>query len=50
MSGYPYRADEQFPADEAHERWRREWNTRPAFEWLKPVAPVRETDWLRSRP
>lgn len=50
MSGYPYRADEHFPDDEVHARWRREWNTRAAFEWVKPVAPVREREWLRAKP
>ena len=34
MSGYPYRADENFPADEQHRAWRREWNTRDAESWL----------------
>ncbi len=28
MSNYPYRADEHSPDDEAHRRYRREWNTR----------------------
>jgi hypothetical protein len=34
MSGYPYREDEHFPDDSEHMRWRREWNTRPAYRWL----------------
>jgi hypothetical protein len=34
MSGYPYRADEHFPDDAEHMRWRVEWNTRPAYRWL----------------
>ncbi|MFO1009303.1 MAG: CRTAC1 family protein [Planctomycetota bacterium] len=46
MSGYPYRADEHFPDDAAHRAWRAEWNTRPAHEWIAPVAPVREREWL----
>jgi hypothetical protein len=29
MSGYPYGPDESYPSDEAHEAYRREWNTRP---------------------
>ncbi len=42
MSGYPYRADERFPDDEAHRRWRREWNTRDAQAWLPfQAAPGR---------
>lgn len=41
MSGYPYRADEHFPDDELHERWRAEWNTRPGWNWIRPVSPAR---------
>src|SRR5690606_29334557 len=39
MSGYPYRADESFPDTPEHRAWRAEWNTRPAFQWIVPVAP-----------
>jgi len=46
MSGYPYRADEHFPDDEAHRTWRREWLTRPAFRWIAPVSPAREIEWV----
>ncbi len=46
MSGYPYRADEHFPDDEVHQRWRAEWNTRPGFEWIRPISQVREREWL----
>jgi len=46
MSGYPYRADEAFPDTELHRRWRAEWNTRPAFEWIVPLAPPRLREWL----
>jgi Tfp pilus assembly protein PilF len=28
MSNYPYRADERYPDDEAHRKYRAEWNTR----------------------
>jgi hypothetical protein len=28
MSNYPYRADERYPDDEPHRRYRAEWNTR----------------------
>ena len=43
MSGYPYRADEAFPSDEAHRNWEREWNTRPARTWIEPLAPGKQT-------
>jgi tetratricopeptide (TPR) repeat protein len=39
MSGYPYGASERFPDDEAHRRWRREWNTRDAQPWIPFQAP-----------
>ncbi|MBL8843571.1 MAG: VCBS repeat-containing protein [Planctomycetes bacterium] len=38
MSGYPYRADEQFPDDALHRDWQREWNTRPGRRLLPPLA------------
>ena len=50
MSGYPYRDDERFPDDDAHRRWRAEWNTRPAWEWIRPVSPQRQDEWLLSVP
>jgi len=28
MSNYPFRADERYPDDDAHKKYRREWNTR----------------------
>lgn len=40
MSGYPYGADERFPDDEEHRRWREEWNTRPARRWIAPLVPL----------
>ena len=43
MSGYPYRADEHFPDDEAHRAWRRDWNTRPATRWIEPVISSRSS-------
>ncbi len=46
MSGYPYRPDEHFPDDELHKQWRKEWNTRPAHEWIAPVSAIREREWL----
>jgi hypothetical protein len=48
MSGYPYRADEHFPDDEAHRKWRNEWNTRKGFQWIRPLADVREREWLKG--
>ena len=45
MSAYPYAADEHFPSDELHERWRREWNTREARPWIVPLAPQRQAEW-----
>ena len=46
MSGYPYGPDEKFPDDAEHEAWRREWNTRPARRWIRPLAPQAEAQWL----
>ena len=40
MSGYPYRADERYPDDEAHRAYRRDWNTRPATRWIEPLVPA----------
>jgi len=41
MSGYPYGPDEHAPDDEAHRRWRQDWETRPATRWIEPLAPAR---------
>ncbi|MFN0244826.1 MAG: FG-GAP-like repeat-containing protein [Planctomycetota bacterium] len=41
MTAYPYGPNEVFPNDEAHRAWRREWLTRPAREWIEPLAPSR---------
>lgn len=38
MTRYPYPASERFPDDEAHARYRRELNTRPALRLLRPLA------------
>lgn len=46
MSGYPYRDDESYPSDEAHAKYRREWNTRPGATLIPPVSPQREVEWL----
>ncbi len=42
MSRYPYGGGERFPDDEAHRRWRREYNTRPALRLTRPLR-VRRT-------
>jgi hypothetical protein len=38
MSAYPYRRDEHFPQDAVHERYRREYNTRPALRLIQPLV------------
>jgi hypothetical protein len=38
MSVYPYPAKEHFPDDAAHERWRKEYNTRPALRLVRPLS------------
>jgi FG-GAP-like repeat/Tetratricopeptide repeat len=38
MSAYPYRLDEHFPQDPVHERYRREYNTRPALRLIRPLV------------
>ena len=48
MSGYPYGAEEGFPDDDEHRAWRREWNTRAARDWIVPLAPRREVEWIQS--
>lgn len=39
MSVYPYPATERFPEDEAHRKYRREYNTRPALRLTRPLNP-----------
>ncbi len=39
MSGYPYGPDEHFPDDEAHRRYRAEWNTRPGRRLVTDLRP-----------
>lgn len=46
MSGYPYGPDESFPDTDEHRRWRQEWNTREGHQWIIPLAPVREKEWV----
>ena len=38
MSRYPYPASEHFPDDAAHQRYRREYNTRPALRLIRPLG------------
>jgi hypothetical protein len=38
MSRYPYAANEHFPSGPAHERYRRDYNTRPALRLIRPLA------------
>ena len=38
MSRYPYPAGEHFPDDEAHARYRKEYNTRPALRLIRPLG------------
>ena len=38
MSVYPYPSKEHFPNDLAHEKWRREFNTRPALRLIRPLS------------
>jgi len=38
MSRYPYPATEHFPDDETHQRYRRDYNTRPALRLLRPLT------------
>jgi hypothetical protein len=37
MSAYPYPPGEQYPADEFHQQYRKEYNTRPALKLLRPL-------------
>ena len=38
MSVYPYPAGESFPKDAGHEKWRKEYNTRPALRLVRPLS------------
>jgi hypothetical protein len=38
MSRYPYPSNQHYPADPAHERYRREFNTRPALLLIRPLV------------
>jgi len=41
MSRYPYPVTEAFPADTAHEAYRKDWNTRPALKLIRGLAEAR---------
>ncbi len=38
MSRYPYPANEHFPDDAEHRRYRSEYNTRPALRLIRPLG------------
>ena len=38
MSRYPYPANEHFPDDALHQRYRQEYNTRPALRLIRPLG------------
>ena len=42
MRGYPYSAGEHYPEDAAHQRYLRDWVTRPSRELLQPLAQARQ--------
>ena len=42
MSAYPYRREEHFPNDPAHEQYVREYLTRPALQLIRPLVPPTE--------
>jgi Tfp pilus assembly protein PilF len=48
MSRYPYPASEHYPDDADHQRYLREYNTRPALVLIRPLAPG--ADRLASHP
>jgi hypothetical protein len=37
MSAYPYKSGEHYPDDEAHRKYQKEYNTRPALRLLRPL-------------
>jgi hypothetical protein len=43
MSGYPYRRNEQFPNDQEHAQYQREYLTRPALRLIRPLAGAQKT-------
>jgi hypothetical protein len=49
MGSYPYPDTMTFPTDEAHQIWRKEWNTRPARRLMPPLAPTAIASWFASK-
>ena len=41
MSGYPYGECEHYPDDDAHDDYRRKWNTRPGRRLIESLAVPR---------
>ncbi|MBV9406074.1 MAG: hypothetical protein JO211_12080, partial [Acidobacteriaceae bacterium] len=41
MSAYPYKASEHFPEDAEHQKYIRDYLTRPALRLIRPLAPVK---------
>jgi hypothetical protein len=37
MTSYPYSPREHYPADAAHEAYRKQYNTRPALRLIRPL-------------
>ncbi|MCP5022501.1 MAG: CRTAC1 family protein, partial [bacterium] len=49
MGSYPYPAELSFPDDEEHQRWREEWNTRPARRLMPPLSGEALSDWFAAK-
>src|SRR5260221_12350764 len=52
MSRYPYPANEHYPADAAHEQYRREYNKPPALRLIRALSGTRRCHgfyWLLLR-
>jgi hypothetical protein len=41
MSAYPYSSGESYPRDAVHDRYRNEYNTRPALGLIRPLMEAR---------
>lgn len=48
MSGYPYPAGERYPEGATHRLYRQTYNTRPALQFVPPVAPARRPSEQRK--
>jgi hypothetical protein len=49
MSAYPYPPAEQFPADELRADYRRQYNTRPALRFLRPLTSTGSSGAVRTQ-